>query len=69
MFLGSGLFVHSVDVYSALFLPGFGDHIHWRTLEDGKREAAARYDAVYADKTLPSYQLGVQVKELARAAG
>uniref|UniRef100_A0A8B9PKA8 Uncharacterized protein n=1 Tax=Apteryx owenii TaxID=8824 RepID=A0A8B9PKA8_APTOW len=21
----------------------FGDHIHWRTLEDGKKEAAARY--------------------------
>ncbi|KAK4820275.1 hypothetical protein QYF61_022845 [Mycteria americana] len=24
------------------FQPRFGDHIHWRTLEDGKKEAAAR---------------------------
>ncbi|KAM7098842.1 thioredoxin domain-containing protein 12 isoform 2-T2 [Molossus nigricans] len=34
------LLVTSSDGHTGLG-NGFGDHIHWRTLEDGKREAAA----------------------------
>uniref|UniRef100_F7I0E2 Thioredoxin domain containing 12 n=1 Tax=Callithrix jacchus TaxID=9483 RepID=F7I0E2_CALJA len=34
------LFVISSDGHNGLG-KGFGDHIHWRTLEDGKKEAAA----------------------------
>lgn len=29
-----------------VFIKGFGDHIHWRSLEDGKKEAEARYMTV-----------------------
>uniref|UniRef100_A0A2K6SVM0 Thioredoxin domain containing 12 n=1 Tax=Saimiri boliviensis boliviensis TaxID=39432 RepID=A0A2K6SVM0_SAIBB len=35
------LLVISSDGHNGLG-KGFGDHIHWRTLEDGKKEAAAR---------------------------
>uniref|UniRef100_A0A2K5UUC2 Thioredoxin domain containing 12 n=1 Tax=Macaca fascicularis TaxID=9541 RepID=A0A2K5UUC2_MACFA len=34
------LLVISSDGHNGLG-KGFGDHIHWRTLEDGKKEAAA----------------------------